>query len=172
MLDFCSFKFINMCFMAQYMAYLGIDFLCVCCCWIEYSINVNLIKLTDLFRSSIPLLFSPFSNYAHFLQLVNKTTEKRIRNFTLKVYNGGNRVPCMLFMKFSIFACYLILTMKRMYEKKGGWEHKPETRKKVLKGNTNHVTSLRFFHILNDAFTPIFKKKAYFLFVFLRIHNF
>lgn len=47
-----------------------------CVSTVVYSINVNLIKLTDLFRSSIPLLFSPFSNYAHFLQLVNKTTEK------------------------------------------------------------------------------------------------
>lgn len=48
----------------------------------------------------------------------------------------------------------------------------PETQKKMLKGNTNHVNSLRFFHILNDAFMSIGGEKAYFIFVFLKIHDF
>lgn len=51
--DFHSFKFVELCFMAQYIACLGICSVdtyieCVwCCCWVEYSINVNLILLVD-----------------------------------------------------------------------------------------------------------------------------
>lgn len=71
--DFNPPKFIETCLMSQNMVYLGKYFVCAleknvfCCCWIEYSINISLIKLVDsvvhVFYILIPFLFIGCMNY-------------------------------------------------------------------------------------------------------------
>lgn len=119
--------------------HLGVYFLwawggCVFCyCWWGNSINVNLIKLAHLFRSSIPVYtcIHPFQIILTFYNSWTKQQKSSLKKnlIILNSYNIGNRFPCILLIKFLGFVYYLFLTMKRMYERKSwvsGWARNTE----------------------------------------------